>query len=133
VGAIFDEVVRPHVIAMLRTQTDARTISQPQPAALGLLGWNLQPLLSPDPLDTLVVDDPTRRCPHELRDLTIAVATVLAGEFDDVGGQPIFVVASLRRLALRRAMLSERRAGATLGDLEFAPDVLDNCTSARGA
>lgn len=118
---------------MLRTQTDARTISQPQPAALGLLGWNLQPLLSPDPLDTLVVDDPTRRCPHELRDLTIAVATVLAGEFDDVGGQPIFVVASLRRLALRRAMLSERRAGATLGDLEFAPDVLDNCTSARGA
>jgi len=30
-------------------------------------------------------------------------------------------------------MLSERRAGTTLGHLEFAPHVLDHGTPARGA
>ena len=34
---------------------------------------------------------------------------------------------------LRRAVLSERRTGATLGYLEFAPNVLDHGTPARGA
>jgi hypothetical protein len=34
---------------------------------------------------------------------------------------------------LRRAMLTERRAGTALGDLECAPNVLDHGTPARGA
>jgi hypothetical protein len=34
---------------------------------------------------------------------------------------------------LRRAMLSERRTRTTLGYLEFAPNVLDHGTPARGA
>ena len=67
----------------------------------------------PDPLDPLVVDDQTRRRPQQLRDLAIAVAAVLPGEFDDVGSQPLLVVTTMGRLALRRAMLSERRAGTT--------------------
>ena len=37
VRAILDEVVGPHVIAMLRPQPDARAVRQPQPAAFGLL------------------------------------------------------------------------------------------------
>ena len=131
--AILDEVVRPHVIAMLRPKPDARAISQPKPAALGLFGRNLQPLSSPDPLDPLVVDDPPRRRPQQLRDLAIAVAAVLPGQLDDIGREPFLVVTTLARLALRRAMLPERRAGTTLGDLEFAPNVLDNSTPARGA
>jgi hypothetical protein len=37
------------------------------------------------------------------------------------------------RFSLRRAMLTERHAGTTLGDLECAPNVLNGGTSARGA
>jgi hypothetical protein len=98
-----------------------------------LLSGNLQPLSPPDPLDPLIVDDPSRRRPQQLRDLAVAVAAVLPGQFDDIGSQPLLIVTTLGRLALRRAMLSERRAGTTLGNLEFAPDVLDHGTSARGA
>ena len=133
VRAILDEVVGPHVIAMLGPQPDARAVRQPQPAALGLFGGNLQPLSPPDPLDALVVDDPAGRCSQQLRDLAVAVAAVLPRQFDDVGGQPLLVVTPLGRLALRRAMLSECRAGTTLGHMEFAPHVLDNGTPARGA
>jgi hypothetical protein len=40
----------------------------------------------------------------------------LPGQLDDVDCQSLFIVAAFRDLALRRAMLAERRAGATLGD-----------------
>ena len=47
VGAILDEVVGPHMVAVLRPQADARSIRQPQASSLRLLGWNLQPLTPP--------------------------------------------------------------------------------------
>ena len=118
---------------MVRPEPDARAISQPKPAALGLFGGDLQPLSSPDPLDPLVVDDPSRRRPQQLRDLAVAVAAVLPGQFDDIGRQPLLVVTTVGRFTLRRAMLSERRTRTTLGYLEFAPNVLDHGTPARGA
>jgi hypothetical protein len=65
--------------------------------------------------------------------LAVAVAAVLPGQFDDIGREPFLVVSALGSLTLRRAMLSERRTGTTLGYLEFAPNVLDCGTSARGA
>src|SRR5262249_34915362 len=54
-GAVLNEVVGPDMIAVLRPQADARSVRQPEPAALGLLRWDLQPLASPDTLDPLVV------------------------------------------------------------------------------
>jgi hypothetical protein len=60
VGAILDEVVGPDMIAILRPQPNARSVGQPEPAALGLLMGDLQPLALPDTLDPLVVDDPAR-------------------------------------------------------------------------
>jgi hypothetical protein len=57
----------------------------------------------------------------------------LPGQLDDVGGQPRFVVAAPRRLALCRAVLPERRAGAALGDGQFPSDMLDAGAPARGA
>ena len=68
VGAVFDKVVGPDMIALLRPQPNARTVGQPEPAALGLLMGNLQPLTLPDTLDPLVVDDPARLA-QELGDL----------------------------------------------------------------
>ena len=64
------------MIALLRPQADARSVRQPEPAALGLLRWDLQPLASPDTLDPLVVDYPARLA-QQLGDLAIAVAAVL--------------------------------------------------------
>src|SRR5262245_353653 len=108
-GAVLDEVVGPHAIAILWPQPDARSVGQPDPAALGLLVRNFQPLASPDPLHPLVVDPPA--ClPQQGGDLAIAVATVLPGQFDGVGRQPFFIVTSAGDLALVRAVLSERNA-----------------------
>ena len=60
-GAIFDKVIGPYVIGMLRPQADARPGIEPEAFALRLLLWNFQPLPPPDTLHALEVDDPTRR------------------------------------------------------------------------
>jgi hypothetical protein len=46
-GAVLDEVVGPDVVRTLGPQPDAGAVRQPEPAALGLLGRNLQPLAAP--------------------------------------------------------------------------------------
>src|SRR5436190_15412371 len=88
---------------------------QPQPPALGLFGRDLQPLAPPDPLDPLIVDQPAGPA-QQLGDLAIAVAAILPDQLDDVGRQPCLVVSTVRDLALRRAMLTECRAGTTPGE-----------------
>jgi hypothetical protein len=57
----------------------------------------------------------------------------LPGELDDVGRQPLLVVTALRYLALRRAVLAERRAGATLGNAKLTTNMLDAGTPTRRA
>ena len=117
---------------MLRPQADARTIRQPQAAALGLLLGDPQPLTSPDPLDPLVVHNPAGVAQQGC-DFAVAVATILPGKLDDVGRQPLLVVAALRRLALCRAVLAERRTGATLGYAKLTTNMLDAGTATRRA
>src|SRR5512132_2324907 len=114
VGAVLDKVVGPDMIAVLRPQPNARSVGQPEPAALGLLMGNLQPLTLPDTLDPLVVDYPTRLA-QELGDLAIAIAAVLPGKLDNIGCETLLVLTTARDLALCRAMLPERRTRATLG------------------
>ena len=60
-------------------------------------------------------------------------ATILVGQLDDVGGQPLFIVTALRNLTLRRTMLAERRIGAALGDGQLPSNMLDAGAAARGA
>jgi len=132
VGAVLDKVVGPDMIAVLRPQPNARSVGQPEPAALGLLVGNLQPLTLPDTLDPLVVDDPARLA-QELGDLAIAIAAVLPGKLDNIGGETLLVVTAARDLALCRAMLPERRTGATLGDMQLRSDLLNAGTATRGA
>jgi hypothetical protein len=57
----------------------------------------------------------------------------LAGQFDDISGQPFFVIAPRWRFALRGGILSERRAGTTLGDVKFTSDMIDANSAAGGA
>ena len=94
---------------------------------------HLQPLASPDPLDPLVVDEPARLL-QQPGDLAIAVAAVLPGKLDGVGSQTFLVIFTAPRyLALRRAVLPERRTGATLGDMHDFSDLLDTGAATRGA
>jgi hypothetical protein len=57
----------------------------------------------------------------------------LPDQLDDVGGQPRLVISTLRDLALRRAMLTECRAGTALGNRQCFSNMLDAGAAARGA
>ena len=116
----------------LGPQPDARSVREPEPPAFGLFGGNFQPLAPPNPFDPLVVDLPAD-VTQQGRDLAVAVAAILAGEFNDVSRQSLFIVTAPRHLALRRAMLPERRTGTTLGHVERPADMLDANAAARGA
>jgi hypothetical protein len=59
--------------------------------------------------------------------------SVRTAEQDDVGAEPLLVVSTTGDLALRRAMLAERRAGATLGYTQLPANVLDADPATRGA
>src|SRR5512133_1549494 len=87
------------------------SVSHSRPA-FGLSARNFEPFTPPDPLDPLGIDQPARvtqqRC-----NLAIAIASVLASQCDDVGGQPLFVVPARRRLALLRSF-----QGQSCGTLE---------------
>jgi hypothetical protein len=131
-GAILDEVVGPDVVRVLRPQPDAGSVVEPEPATFGLFGRDLQALAFPDPLDPLLVHQPACRL-QEGGDLTIAIPAIEPGQRDDVGRQLLLVLSAPRVLALCRAMLAERRTGATLGDAEKASDMLDAGAPARGA
>ena len=93
---------------------------------------NLQPLALPDTLDPLVVDCPARLA-QQFGDLAIAITAVLPSKLDNIGGETLLVRTTARDLALRRAMLPERRTGATLGDLQPRSDLLNAGTATRGA
>ena len=56
--AILDEVVGPDMVRPLGAKTDAGSVREPKPAALGLFGGNFQPLAPPNPFDPFVVHDP---------------------------------------------------------------------------
>src|SRR4051812_20669354 len=98
---------------------------------LGCLAGTFSPA-PPDPLDPLIVDQPAGPA-QQLGDLAIAVAAILPDQLDDVGGQPCLVVSTVRDLALRRAMLTECRAGTALGNRQRSSNMLDAGAAARGA
>ncbi len=79
-----------------------------------------------------ITDRPTRLT-QQGSDLAIAVAAILAGQLHDIGAQPFGILPAPRHLALRRTMLSERRTGATLGDVQVCSDVIDVGATTRGA
>lgn len=106
--------------------------SQSRPRLGCLWGTLSTRLASPDPLDPLVVDDPARLL-QQPGDLAIAVAAVLAGQRNNVGDEPLFVITAPRYLALRRAVLPERRTRAALGDMQISSDLLDTGAATRGA
>jgi hypothetical protein len=57
----------------------------------------------------------------------------LAGERDDVGGEPLLIVSPPRNTPLCRAMLSEHATDPPLGQLQLGSDVIDAGAAAGGA
>jgi hypothetical protein len=57
----------------------------------------------------------------------------LPGKLDNIGCETLLVVTAARDLALRRAMLPERRTGATLGNMQLHSDLLNAGAATRGA
>jgi hypothetical protein len=132
-GAILHEVVTPDMVGPFCSQPDAGSVIEPQTTAFGLFGGNFQPLPSPDPLDPLVIHDPTGSRTQEFCDLAVAVTTVLAGEINDVGREPLVIVSPLRNTPLRRTMLSEHAADPPLGQLQLGSNVIDAGPATGGA
>jgi hypothetical protein len=131
-GALLDEVIGPDMVRTLGAQPNARSVREPQTSALGLPGGDLQPLASPDPLDPLVVDQPAGAT-QQLGNLAIAVAAILPCQLDNIGRQSFLVITAPRDLALRRAMLTERRTGTALGYRQHMANMLDAGAASRGA
>ena len=113
-------------------QTDARSVVQPEPCFLRLLLRDLQPLPSPDPFDALHVHRPTG-IPKQGGDAAVAVASILAGERDDISGQRLFISPPARHFPLCGAMLPKHAASEALRHLELLPNVLDAGAAAGGA
>ena len=67
------------------------------------------------------------------RNLAIAIAAILAHQLGDIGRQPFGILSAPRDIALRRAVLPERRTGAALGDMQIRSDMLDAGATTRGA
>src|SRR5262249_45001885 len=87
---------------------------------------------SPTPKAILFPVDYPARLAQERGDLAVAIAAVLPGKLDNIGGEALLVVTTAWDLALRRAMLPERRTGATLGDKQLRSHLLNAGTAARG-
>ena len=111
---------------------DLVNTSTPEPPAFWLFGRHFQSLAPPDPFHPPIADRPTRLA-QQAGDLAIAIAAILPGQLDHVGRQPFGVLSAPRDLALRRAMLPERRTGAALGDVQMLADMLDAGAPTRGA
>ena len=102
-------------------------------APLGWFGRDFKPLASPDPFDPLVIDDPDRRASKQRRNLPIFLSAILAGKYDDVGGQLFLVVSSRRNKPLGGSVLSEHQADPALGYFQFGSYMLNARAATRRA
>jgi hypothetical protein len=57
----------------------------------------------------------------------------LPGKLDNIGGETLLVATTARGLALRRALLPERRTGATLEHMQLRSHLLNAGTATCGA
>lgn len=132
VRPILDEIVGPDMVGVFRSQSDARTVVQPQPTAFRLLVRHFQPLPSPDALDPFDIYDPASLMQHR-SDAAIAIAAVLEGKRRDVCGQRRFVIRGLGDLALCGTMLTENPACPSFGHFQFIDDMIHASATTVGA
>ena len=120
------------MIDVLRPETNARSVIEPEPTSHWLFHGNLEPLTAPQTFDPFVVQLPSRISQHGC-DPTITVTSILTGPFDHVLNQTFLIVSGLRNIAVRRAMLLQDLAGAAFGNIEPTPHQVDTVASTHAA
>ena len=130
--SIFDKVVRPDVVGVLRPKTDAGSVIEPKTSTFGVFGRYFKPLTPPDPGYPLSVHPPARVSQHR-RNPAIAIATVLDSQSRDISGQCRLIIGSDWLLALRGAMLAKNSASKPLRDAMPGNHVLHTGTATCGA
>ena len=131
-GSIFNKVVRPDVVGVLRPKTDAGSVIEPKTSTFGVFGRYFKPLTPPDPGYPLSVHPPARVSQHR-RDTTIAIATVLDSQSRDISGQGRLIIRSGWLLALRGAMLAKNSASKPLRDAMPGNDMFHARAATCGA
>ena len=79
---VVDEVNRPDVVGVMRSEANDRSIVVVEPFALLVPMRQLQPLFAPQTLYLLVVCAPACRA-QKLRDLAVSIAAILLGQSDE--------------------------------------------------
>jgi hypothetical protein len=120
------------MVAILRPQPDTRSVVEPETSSLWLFWWNFQPLSSPQSLDPPVADRPASLS-KEGRDAPIAIAAILAGQFDHAGDETLFIGTSMRATPLRGAVLAQNATDTTLRYLHSPTNMIDAGTATSGA
>ena len=120
------------MIDVLRPETNARSVIEPEPTSHWLFHGNLEPLTAPQAFDPFVVQLPFRISQHGC-DPTITVTPIMTGPFDHVLNQAFLIVSGLRNIAVRRAMLLQDPAGAAFGNIEPTPHQVDTVAAPTGA
>jgi hypothetical protein len=99
-GSVRHEIIGPYMIRPAGLQTNTRSVLEPQASAFRLFVWHFQTLLSPDPLNPLMVYLPSG-VSQQRRDPAIPIAAILTGQQNDRPGQGIFLFVMNRAMSLR--------------------------------
>ncbi len=106
IRTILDKVVTPDMVLPGWPKPDTRSVVQPKPSPFGLPTRNLQPLTSPDALDTIRAHLPalqTKQAP----DPATAIATIHPGQRDNGLCEICFVISTTLLVALGRTVLTD--------------------------
>ena len=121
------------MIDVLRPETNARSVIEPEPASLRLFHGNLEPLTTPQTFDPLVVQLLPSCISQHGGDPTITVTPILTGPFGHVPDQAILIVSGLGNITVRQAMLLQDPASAVFGNTKPTPHQVDTVAPPCGA
>ena len=117
------------MIAMLRSQSNAGTVVEPQPPSRLLPFGYFGPSTAPDPLDAITANLPAgfgKKRP----DPTIAIASITRSQRDNRARQRIFISPDDGGVSLRPAWLADDPAGMTFRETVLLPNALLDCLAA---
>ena len=111
------EVHTPDVVLVLRAQPDNGAVFVVETFALLMAFRELQTLLSPEPLDLLVIDDPAFK-PEQFGNFTIAVTAILLGQSYHCQAYSFIIIWFAGFVSLCGSRHADRSTGAPLGCIE---------------
>ena len=103
------------MISVCRPKSNTGSVVKPQTTSFGLLLRDLEPLLTPDTFNTLVVDLPAFSSQKGC-DATVTVTTILTSEPDNLLPEDLFTIPSYWSISLSGTGLTQNPAGSSLRD-----------------